>query len=113
LIHLHPVCFPPAFFYGHEFGLHRRRAPTPYRPARRSCGFGLIDRVRHFSRQAEAADVARNCLNGTRGVRIDFRRMAAGANANAKLTFNLDHSVGADQRTRHSIARWNAPLVNK
>src|SRR5262245_55456569 len=56
-----------------------------------------------------------------RGVRARIRRVAgcapptgfaghAGATANLKLTFHLDHSAGADQRTiaAGSAALWNA-----
>ena len=52
----------------------------------------------------------------TRGVRARIRRVAgyatptgsaghAGATANLKLTFHLDHSEGADQEDRHAFCR--------
>ena len=65
---------------------------------------------RHFN-TIRPHEIARLQATSTRGVRASIRRVAgcatstgsaghapAGATANSKLTFHLDHSVGADQR---------------
>src|SRR2546421_10287768 len=69
----------------------------------------------------QAACLARLQATSTRGVPARLRRVAgcatptgfaghAGATANLKLTFHLDHSAGADQYASHLLSGRPCPV---
>src|SRR5262249_15817339 len=70
----------------------------------------------------QAACLARLQATSTRGVPARLRRVAgcaartgsdghAGATANLKLTFHLDHPVGAHQYRSHNVTLWHEAAV--